>query len=119
MLKTFTLDKIVDEQLTETEGKRTFYLTDENGDKRIVWGTTLLDEQQFPVSISTHKKREFPLLQCLFHSKVKDTIKIEFTQYNSVFDRKSMSEIQQSVDNIIKEMQKKPYRVGSLLQFVE
>lgn len=119
MLKTFTLEKVVDEQLTETEGKRVFHLFDENGDKRTVWGSTLLDENQHPVSISTNQQREYPLIQCLFNSKVQDTISIEFTQYNSVFNRKSMSEVQQTVEDIMKEMQKKPMRVGSLLQFSE
>ena len=119
MLKTFTLEKVVDEQLTETEGKRIFYLIDENGDKRTVWGSTLLNDSQQPVSISTNKKREYPLIQCLFNSKVQDTIKIEFTQYNSVFNRKSMSDVQQTVEDIMKEMKTKPMRVGSLLQFVD
>lgn len=117
MLKTFTLEKIVDEQLSETEGKRTFHLTDENGDKRTVWGSTLLNEQQTPVSISTNKKPEYSLIQGLFDTKIKDSITIEFTQYKTVFDRKSMSDVQQTVEDIMKEMQKKPKRVGSLFQF--
>lgn len=117
MLKTFTLDKVVDEQFTETEGKRTFHLTDENGDKRTVWGSTLLDENQHPVTISTNIKREYPLIQCLFNSKVKDTIRIEFTQYNCVFDRKSMMSTQQTVDDILKQMKTKPVRIGPLLSF--
>ncbi len=119
MLKTYTLEKVVDEQYTETEGKRTFHLVDENGDRRTVWGSTLLDENQHPVSISTDKKREYPLIQCLFNSKVKDTIKIEFTQYNCVFDRKSMNVDHQTIEDIAKEMQKKPVRIGPLLQFAE
>lgn len=116
MLKTFTLEKVVDELLTETEGQRTFHLSDEKGEKITVWGNTLLDENQQPVSISTHKKREYSLIQSLFSSKIKDTIKIEFTQYNSVFDRKSMSEVQQTVEDIMTKMQKKPLRVGSVLR---
>ena len=119
MLKTFTLEKVVDEQLTETEGKRIFHLTDENGEKRTVWGSTLLNDNQQPISISTNKKREYPLIQCLFNSKIQDKIKIEFTQYNSVFNRKSMADVQQTVEDIMKEMKKKPMRVGSLLQFVD
>ena len=119
MLKTFTLNKVVDEQFTETEGRRIFFLTDESGDERSVWGSTLLDENQHPVSISTDKKREYPLIQCLFDSKVKDTIKIEFTQYNDIFDRKSMSLEHQTIDEIAKEMQNKPLRIGALLQFCD
>ena len=118
MLKTFTLDKIVDEQFTETEGKRTFYLTDENGEQRVVWGSTLLDEKQQPVSITAVRKREHPLIQCLFDAKIKDIINIEFTQYNAIFDRKANQLNAQTINDIANEMQKKPYRVDSLIKTI-
>lgn len=118
MFKTFTLDRIVDEQLSETEGKRTFYIIDEKGDTRAVWGTTLIDEKGTPVSIAANKKREHPLIQCLFNSKIKQTINIEFTQYNSIFERKDEPvNAPFSIDEIAKEMQQKPVRVGSLVAF--
>ncbi len=118
MLKTFTLERIVDEQFTETEGKRTFFLVDEKGEKRTVWGSTLLDEKQQPVSITAQRKREHPLLQCLFESKIKDTINIEFTQYNAIFDRKANQINAQTVEEIAEEMQKKSFRVGPLIKTI-
>jgi len=121
MFKTFTLDRIVDEQLTETEGKRVFHLTDENGDSRTVWGTTLLNEDKVPVSIAANKKREHPLIECLFNSELKDVISIEFKQYNSIFvrDNKEVEVTAQTIDELAKEMQSKPLRVGSLIKSTE
>ena len=118
MQKTFTLDRIVDEQLTETEGKRTFHLIDENGEQRTVWGTTLLNEDKVPVSISANKKREYPLLECLFDSALKDTIKIEFEQYNTIFERDNakVEVTAETIEALAKEMQSKPMRVGSLIK---
>ncbi len=118
MYKTFTLDRIVDEQLTETEGKRTFHLTDENGDSRTVWGSTLINEYKMPVSITANKKREHPLIQCLFDAELNAQINIEFDQYNTVFERDdAKAEVTaETLDNLFKDMQSKPFRVGSLIK---
>ncbi len=118
MFKTFTLDRIVDEQLTETEGKRTFHITDESGYTRTVWGTTLIDASQRPLTITANKKREHPLIQCLFDADLKQTINIEFTQYNDIFERKDEPvDTPFSVEEIAKEMETKQVRVGSLVAF--
>jgi hypothetical protein len=116
MLKTYTLVRKEEQQISDTEGKMIFHLTDENGDQRTVWGTTKLDENLNPVSISTEKKREFPLIQCLFVTNVNETINIEFQQYNTVFERKEMGVSQQTVDDIAKSMMNKPVRLGPLLK---
>jgi len=118
MLKTFTLDKIEEEVISDTEGKMTFHLIDENGVTRKVWGNTKLDENKQPISIFAIKKREHPLIQCLFKSQANETIKIEFTQYNDIFERKDDNQTP-TVDELIKEMQKKPLRMGELLEFSE
>ena len=119
MLKTFTLNKIEEEVLSSSKGKMTFELTDEAGVTRNVWGTTELDQDGMPVSISANKTREHPLIQCLFNSQPNETIKIEFTQYNDIFERKDEEQKTPSVDDLINEMQKKPLRMGELLELTE
>ena len=119
MLKTFTLNKVEEEVLSESEGKMTFELRDEAGVIRSVWGTTKLDQNGLPLSISANKTREHPLIQCLFNSQPNETIKIEFTQYNDIFERKDEDQKTPSVDDLIKEMQKKPLRIGELLEFTD
>ena len=119
MLKTFTLNKIEAEVISGSEGKMTFQLTDEAGVIRSVWGTTKLDQDGFPVSIFANKTREHPLIQCLFNSQPNETIKIEFTQYNDIFERKDKEQKIPTVDELINEMQKKPLRMGELLEFTD
>ena len=116
MFKYFTIENIVDEQISETEGKRAFHLVDELGEKRIVWGTTLLDEDQYPVSIQASKKREHPLIECLFRSEIKEKISIEFTQYNAIFKRDDVDVSEKTIEDLAQEMQSKPFRLGSLIE---
>ena len=119
MLKIFTLNKIEEEVISATEGKMTFHLKDESGITRKVWGTTVVDDNSQPISISAIKKREHPLIQCLFKSQLNETIKIEFTQYNDIFERKGDDKKAPTVDELIKEMQSKPLRMGEMLEFSE
>ena len=122
MLKTFTLTKKEEEQISDTEGKMTFHLTDENGVQRTVWGVTRLDDQLNAVSITSDRPREHPLLQCLFVTNVDEQINIEFTHYNDVFERREEKltvSSAEDIERIAKEMQDKPMRVGSLLKSVE
>ncbi len=119
MFKTFTLTRKEEEQLSETEGKMTFHLMDENGLKRTVSGFTQLDENLNAVSISTPRKREYPLIQCLFITDVGETINIEFTQYNDVFVRNDQDTAEKTIEELAREMQAKPVRLGPLLKSVE
>ena len=120
MLKTFILKKIEEEHISDSEGKMSFHLVDENDIRRTVWGTTILDENNLPTSIIANQTREHPLIQCLFNSQVNETIKVEFTQYNDIFERKDEEvNTTPTVEDLIKEMQKKPLRMGELLQVVE
>ena len=122
MFKTFTLIKKEEERLSFAEGKMTFYLKDESGIERTVWGFTELDKDLNSVRISTPRTREHPLIQCLFLTNVNEEINIEFTQYNDVFERKD-EEIKittaEDIEKIAKEMQNKPMRVGALLKSTE
>jgi len=122
MFKTFKLIDKKEEHFSATEGKMTFYLEDEAGVERSVWGNTLLDKDFNSVSITALKPREHPLIQCLFLTKVNEKINIEFTQYNDVFERKDESAqvtTAEDIERIAKEMQNKPMRVGSLLKSTE
>ncbi len=119
MFKTFTLTRKEEEQLSETQGKMTFHLTDENGFERKVSGLTQLDENLNAVSISSHRKREHPLIQCLFINNVDETINIEFSQYNDVFARNDQDKTQKTIEDLAREMQNKPLRLGPLLRSVE
>jgi len=118
MLKTYTLVKKEEIQVSDTEGKMIFHLTDENGDQRRVSGDTKLDVHLNAVSISTDKKREHPLIQCLFYTEINETINIEFKQYNTVFERND-EPAEKTVEELAKEMENKPMRVGSLIKTTE
>jgi acyl-CoA hydrolase len=119
MIKTFTLKKILEQKTSATEGKMTFVLIDETGEHREVSGVTQLDENQQAINISTHIKREHPLIQCLFDSKIDETINIEFDQYNTVIERNDNEFKTPTVEDLIKEMQEKPLRLGALLKSTE
>lgn len=119
MFKTFTLTRKEEEQLSESEGKMTFHLTDESGFDRKVSGFTQLDENLNAVSIASPRKREHPLIQCLFITNVGETINIEFTQYNDVFVRNDQDTAEKTIEEIAREMQNKPMRLGPLLKSVE
>lgn len=122
MFKTFKLIDKKEERFSATEGKLTFYLEDEAGIERSVWGNTQLDQELNSVSITALKSREHPLIQCLFLTNVNETINIEFTQYNDVFERKDEDvkiSTAEDIANITKEMQNKPMRLGSLLKSTE
>ena len=110
MFKTFTLTQKEEEQISESEGKMTFHLTDESGFQRKVSGFTQLDENLNAVSISSPKKREHPLIQCLFITNVDETINIEFTQYNDVFVRNEQDVTEKTIEELAREMQNKPVR---------
>lgn len=119
MFKTFSLIQKEEEQISATEGKMTFHLQDENGINRSVWGITQLDQDLNALSITAPRPREHPLIQCLFLTEVNEKINIEFTQYNDVFERKDEEvtiKSAEDINNIAKEMQTKPMRVGALLK---
>lgn len=116
MFKTYTLIKIEEQQLTDTEGKMTFFIADENDELRKVCGETRLNADKKAVSISTTKKREHPLIQCLFNSEINETVNVEFDHYNALFKREDNQVIVQTIEKLAKEMQSKPVRLGPLLK---
>ena len=88
MFKTYTLKRIVDEQLTKTEGKRFFQLVDESGIKRVVCANTIIDDNKIIKVIGT-SKREQPLLDSLFSSNINQAVNIDFSQYGDTCDQRN------------------------------
>jgi len=119
MIKIYRLNIVAERKISETEGKMTFHLIDENGDYRTVWGYTELDDAGRSIKITAHKKREHPLIQCLFKSEPNDKIKVEFTQYNEIVERDDVEISISDVDELMENMQKKPFRLGPMLKLVD
>lgn len=118
MIKTFTLNKIEEEQVSDTAGTMTFYLTDENGDSRIVSGTTFLDKNKQAKGISSSHKRELPLIQNLFEMEVNETIDLEFKYYNNIYDRASDKTVNEVAYEKALEMQKEGKFLSRILDFL-
>jgi len=118
MIKTFTLIKIEEKQVSDTAGTMTFHLTDENGDSRTVSGTTFLDENQNARGISSPHKRELPLIQNLFEMEVDETIDLEFKYYNNIYDRESNKTVNEVAYEKALEMQKEDKLLSRILDFL-
>ena len=119
MLKTFTLDKREDHQVSDVAGTVTFTITDEHGDTRVITGTTFLDENQQPQGVTSENKRELPLIEGLFRLELKETIEIEFEYYNKLFDRDMNKTANQIAYDKVLRMQKEQklwYKLISLFK---
>ncbi len=106
MIKTFTLNKIEEEKVSERKGLMKFHLTDENNSPRVVTGITFLDENGRPKGICSSTKRELPLVQILFEMKEDEKISLEFKYYNRVFNRELDMTINQVAYEKVLEMEK-------------
>lgn len=95
MLKTYMIEKIVEEQVSETTGTIVFYLVDENGDCRTASGFTFLDKNKQAQGVSTESIRELPLIESLFSNRDKKTVEVEFDHFNKVYDRETDQTINQ------------------------
>jgi hypothetical protein len=105
MLKKFMLERVVEEQLSDTTGTITFHLVDENGDCRRVEGITFLGENKKAQGVSTKSIRELPLIESLFSNRDKKIVEVEFDHFNKVYDRETDQTINQVAYNTVKEMQ--------------
>lgn len=95
MLKKFMIEKVVEEQVTDTTGTIVFHLADENGNCRTVSGSTYLDENKKARGISTDSIRELPLIESLFSNRDKKIIEVEFDHFNKVYNRETDQTINQ------------------------
>ena len=111
MLKTFTLEKRVDEQLSDTSGTVIFSVTDENKTARDIFADTYLDENKIPQGVTASNKRELPLVEGLFRMEIGETTEIDFTLYNETFSREDNKTSNQIAHDEVIKMQKE----GSLL----
>ncbi|MEE9328121.1 MAG: hypothetical protein V3U71_12615 [Cocleimonas sp.] len=115
MLKTYMIEKVVEEQLSDNEGLMTFYLVDENGDCRTVSGKTYLDENLEPQGITTESKRELPLIDTIFASRHKKAIDIEFDSFNKNYYREVDKTINQLAFEKVQQIEKEKklsYRIS-------
>ena len=106
MLKKFMIEKVDEEQFTETTGRITFHLVDENGNCRKVKGSTHLDENQKARGITTESVRELPLIETLFSNRKKKFIEVEFDPFNKVYDRETDQTVNQIAYQEVVKMQK-------------
>lgn len=119
MLKTFIIEKIAEEQLTETTGSITFHIVDEHGNCRKVRGSTFLDEKKRAQGISSESIRELPLIESLFSNRDNNIVKVEFAHFNKVYDRDTNKTINQlAYQEVIKmnEESKLSHRLTSLFK---
>ena len=119
MVKTFTLNKIEEEQISERKGIMKFHLTDEKNSPRTVTGITFLDENGRPKGICSSTKRELPLVQILFEMEENETINLEFKYYNRKFNRDLDMTINQVAYETVLEMEKEKsifYRMGKFFK---
>jgi hypothetical protein len=119
MLKTFTLDNRIDEKLSDTEGTVIFFITDENGQSRKVFGDTFLDESGVPQGVTAGNKRELPLVEALFRMDVDESTEIDFTLFNKVFNREINKTKNQVAFDTVLEMEKEKgllHKLGKVLK---
>jgi len=119
MLKTFMIEKVVEEVLCDSTGKMTFHLIDENGDCRTVSGMTFLDENQQPQGISSESKRELPLVESLFSNRDKKTVEVEFSHFNKLYDRDQDKTVNQIAYEKVLQIQKEKslsYRLTNIFR---
>lgn len=119
MLKTFMIEKIEEEVCSDSTGKMTFYLIDENGDCRTVTGTTFLDKNGQPQGINSESKRQLPLVENLFSERHKKVVDIEFDHFNKVYDRETNKTINQVAYEKVLQMEKEKklsYRLANLFR---
>lgn len=120
MLKTFTLDNRVDEQLSDTAGTVIFSITDEAGVAREIFADTFLDENQAPQGVTASNKRELPLVEGLFRMEVGEETTIDFTLFNNTFSRKDDKTPNQTAhDEVLKMIKENSLlgRVSKLFKF--
>jgi len=120
MLKMYTLDNRVDQQLSDTAGTVVFHVTDETGNSRKIFADTYLDENQVPQGVTASNKRELPLVEGLFHMEIGETTTIDFTLYNKTFSRKKNKTMNQIAHDEVLKMQEESSlltKVGKLFKF--
>ena len=113
------IEKIEEEQLTDSTGTITFHLVDENGDCRKVHGSTFLNENKVAQGVSCESIRELPLIESLFSSRDKKIVEVEFDHFNKVYDREEDKTVnQKAYEEVLKMQQEKKlsYRIANFFK---
>jgi len=111
MIKQFTLNKREEKKISDTEGTMSFFITDENGNDRVVTGTTFLNEDQVAQGISSKNKR--------FRLEIGEIIDVEFEPYNKVYYRDLDKTVNQLAYDTVLEMEKEKnffYRIAKVFK---
>jgi len=119
MIKQFTLNKREEKKISDTEGTMSFFITDENGNDRVVTGTTFLNENQVAQGISSKNKRELPLIESLFRLDIGEVINVEFESFNKVYYRDLDKTVNQLAYDTVLEMEKEKnffYRIAKVFK---
>jgi len=114
MLKTFTLESRVDEQLSNTSGTVIFRVTDENNITRDISADTFLDENHVPQGVTASNKRELPIVEGLFRMEIGESTTIDFTLYNKTFNREDNKTSNQIAHEEVLKMQKENSLLGKV-----
>ena len=102
MIKTFTLEKIINQTISPKKGMLTYHITDELGNTRTVTGMSVLDENQNIKAINPVHKRELPLIDTLSHLQEQDSFSLDFSTYNRYFNRETNKTInQEAYENVM------------------
>ena len=102
MIKTFTLEKVVQQNISPKKGMLTYHITDELGNTRTVTGMSVLDENQNIKAINPVHKRELPLIDTLSHLEEQDRFSLDFSTYNRYFNRETNKTInQEAYENVM------------------
>ena len=119
MIKQFTLNKREEEHITDTQGTVSFFITDENGNDRVVTGSTFLNEDNIAQGVSTENKRELPLIESLFRLEIGEIIDVEFESYNKLYYRDLDKTVNQLAYDTVLEMEKEKnffYRIAKVIK---
>ena len=113
------IEKIVEEVCSDSTGKMTFHLVDENGDCRTVTGITFLDKNGQAQGILSWSKRELPLIESLFSDRHKKIVDVEFDHFNKVYNReldKTVNEIAYEEVLQMEKEKKLSYRIAKFFK---
>ncbi len=113
------IEKIEEQVCSDSTGKMTFHLVDENGDCRTVTGMTFIGKNGQPQGISSESKRELPLIENLFSERHKKVVDIEFDHFNKVYDRELDKTVNQIAYEKVLQMEKEKklsYRIAKFFK---
>lgn len=89
MYKTYTIKAYKFKEISKGKGSLSYYLVDERGEERVVTAKAERGLIKKIKSIQAIHHRETPLVNALAQSEVKDTVVIDFSEFNRKYPRVS------------------------------